>query len=76
MLGLTLTTVLSALPTLARLAGTGGTGISELLREIVGGFEDRPEEQEQLKAEIAKLAAENDASHIRRQQRLLEAARR
>lgn len=69
------TTVLAALPALMRLVGQG-QGITSLVGEIVSSFDDRPEDQAKIQAEIAKLASENDEGHTRLQRKLAEAARR
>jgi len=72
---LTLATVLGALPTLMQFVGQG-KGMSSLVGEIVGGFKDRPEDQARLRAEIERLANENDEGHSRLQRKLADAARR
>jgi hypothetical protein len=67
------TTVLAALPALMNLVGKG-QGIGTLLAEIVGSFDGRPEDQERLRAEITKLASDNDEGHARLQAKLAAAA--
>lgn len=72
---LALTTVLTALPTLMQAVGKGG-GISTLVSEIVGSFRDRPDQQAVIKAEIDRLAVDNDAGHARLQAKLAAASQR
>lgn len=72
---LALTTVLTALPTLMGLVGKGG-GITSLVTDIVGSFNDRPDQQAVIKAEIDKLAVDNDPGHIRLQAKLAAASQR
>jgi hypothetical protein len=64
---LNLQTVLSALPRLMPLVGQA-EAVGNLVHEIVGSFGHH--DQETLKAEIAKLADENDAGHARLQEKL------